>query len=254
MQYGKLARWLISKTYTSHTRSRQIKKAIFNCMGNLKFGDMGLNVGAGESTYGPAIINLDIVPNNNIDICANAENLPFSNLSLSVVISQETLEHVRNHNKAIDEIYRVLKDGGIFYCQTPFIIGSHSLPNDFWRFTKAGIRELVENSGFQIEEIGIAVGPAMGFYRIATEFFAIIFSCYLPSIYYLVKGLIALLLYPIQWLDYFLLNYNQADRIAASFYVIAKKVVSPQANNLKGSISQLSLRAEKGHDLSGKPL
>ncbi len=223
MVYGKFTYWLINKTYTSHTRFKRTKQAVASCLESIKFGGKGLNVGAGGSNYGPDIINLDIVFNKNIDICADATDLPFKDSTFSVVISQETLEHVVNYKKAVNEIHRVLRGGGVFYCQLPFIIGYHGIPGDFWRFTKAGIEELMLGCGFQVEKIGIAAGPAMGFYRIAVEFISIVFSRYLPSIYVYIKGITAVLLYPIQWLDVIIISADQADRIVASYYIIAKR-------------------------------
>ena len=85
-------------------------------------------------------------------------------------------------------MYRVLQEGGTLYCQLPFIIGYHPGPTDYWRFTKEGIRELVEHAGFVCEEVEIAVGPATGFYRIAVEFFAIVMSSVSKKFYFLTKA------------------------------------------------------------------
>ena len=175
-----ITNWIISKTYTSHTKSPRILKVLSSCIEDLDHDGMGLNVGAGGSYYSPKIVNLDIISGKNIDICADAENLPFKSSSFSLVISQETLEHVRHHSQAILEMYRVLKKNGTLYCQIPFIVGFHSRPNDFWRFTREGMRELFTTSGFECKEIEVAAGPAFGFYRIAVEFIAIMFSRVVP--------------------------------------------------------------------------
>lgn len=215
--------WIISKTYTSHTKSSRILKVLSSCINNLDHDEIGLNIGAGGSRYGPKIVNLDIRFNKFLNICADTEDLPFKQSTFSLVISQETLEHIRHPNQAILEMYRVLKKDGTLYCQIPFIIGFHSRPNDFWRFTSEGLRELFTTYGFKCEEVTVAVGPAFGFYRIAVEFFAIFFSRLIPSAYYLFKGIGTLILYPFTFLDNFLANAEQAERIAASFYVLAKK-------------------------------
>jgi SAM-dependent methyltransferase len=218
-----ISNWIISKTYTSHTKSSRILKVLSSCINNIDHSAIGLNVGAGGSFYGSNIINLDINFCKNIVVCADAENLPFKSSTFSLVISQEMLEHVRHPNQAILEMYRVLKRDGTLYCQIPFIVGFHSRPNDFWRFTREGMRELFSNCGFDCKEIEVAVGPAFGFYRIAVEFLAILFSRIIPSLYYFIKGIGALLLYPITFLDTFLANAEQAERIAGSFYILAKK-------------------------------
>jgi len=213
----------VSTVYATHNKSSQIKRALGKCLARLEDGEVGLNVGAGSTELHPAVVNLDLALSATVDCCARAEYLPFSNSSFSVILSQETLEHVRDPYRTIREMHRVLQDGGTLYCQVPFIIGYHPGPTDFWRFSREGVRELMEHSGFICEEIGIAVGPATGFHRIGVEFVAVLLSRLLPCLYHPVKGLVALLLYPVKWLDPLLLKGKQADRIAGGYYVIARK-------------------------------
>ena len=216
-------RRFISGIYATHNRAFRIKKALARCMERLKDGELGLNVGSGTTRLHPAIVNLDLIKNPTVDICAQAEFLPFGNSVFQVVCSQETLEHVQNPPLAIREMYRVLQEGGTLYCQLPFIIGYHPGPTDYWRFTKEGIRELVEHAGFVCEEVEIAVGPATGFYRIAVEFFAIVMSSVSKKFYFLTKAVMAILFFPLKWLDVPLSRSENADRIAGGYYVIAKK-------------------------------
>ncbi|MCP9890255.1 class I SAM-dependent methyltransferase [Cyanobium sp. Aljojuca 7D2] len=46
---------------------------------------------------------------------ANAEDLPFSEHSFSIVTSYSFLDHLDSPVKVIEEAYRVLKEGGVFY-------------------------------------------------------------------------------------------------------------------------------------------
>jgi SAM-dependent methyltransferase len=66
------------------------------------------------------------------------------------VILDEILEHVARPQVAIGEVYRILKEGGCLITSTPFMIAEHKVPEDYWRFTKSGIRELLRD--FQIVE------------------------------------------------------------------------------------------------------
>lgn len=52
-------------------------------------------------------------------IQANAEKLPFSDNSFNLVISFDVIEHIKDDEKAIKEIYRVLKPGGRIFLETP---------------------------------------------------------------------------------------------------------------------------------------
>ena len=209
--------------YADHNKSHIVKKELARCIANLKDNDIGLNVGSGNTLLDERIRNLDIFSGDHIYYVANCESIPESNDFFKLIITQEVLEHVRNPFKAICEIYRVIKPGGIFYCQLPFIIGYHPGPNDFWRFTKEGIIELVQNAGFKVEKIGITVGCASGFYRIAVEFFSVLLSTPFSFLYYPLKAFFSIILFPIKYLDYILQFSNQRDRIPGGYYIIATK-------------------------------
>lgn len=209
--------------YATHNDAPAVRRALQRCLDRLAPGQRGLNVGAGDTALHPAVLNLDLRAGSTIACCARAEALPFRSRAVALVVSQETLEHVPDPWRAVGEIHRVLAPGGTFYCQLPFVIGYHPGPTDYWRFTREGIRELLERGGFSCEEIGIAVGGGTGFYRIAVEFVAVSAGRLAPPLYHPVKGLAALLLYPLKWLDSTLAVGPQADRIAGGYYAIARK-------------------------------
>jgi SAM-dependent methyltransferase len=175
---------------------------------------LGLNVGAGMTRIHPRMLNLDFTRTPQVDVCGDAE---------TVVVTQETLEHVRDPHSALAEIHRVRCNGGWLYCQVPSVIGYHPGPRDFVRWSREGICELVQCAGFECREVGTGVGPATGFYRIAVEFWAVLFSCAWRELYLPVKRLVALLLAPLKLLDALTIGSPQADRIAGGYYVIARK-------------------------------
>jgi len=47
------------------------------------------------------------------------EDIPFEGKKFDVVTAIEVIEHVNNREKALEEVYRVLKDDGIFVMTTP---------------------------------------------------------------------------------------------------------------------------------------
>ena len=183
----------------------------------------GLNVGSGDVRVHPKLKNMDIFPGRHIDIVGFAENIPCPDESFDLVITQECLEHVRDPFKAVNEIYRVLRKGGKVYLQLPFIIGYHSGPNDYWRFTGDGIEELAKRNNFALMEKGIVAGGGSGYYRISVEFFAALFSILVPALYRPFKALFALLLFPLKACDYLFRYSKQKNRIAGGFYLIAQK-------------------------------
>jgi ubiquinone/menaquinone biosynthesis C-methylase UbiE len=57
---------------------------------------------------------LDIFPGKYVDIVAQAEDIPCEMESFDIIITQETLEHVKDPCKTMNEIKRLLKKGGRF--------------------------------------------------------------------------------------------------------------------------------------------
>ena len=68
-----------------------------------------------------------------------------------VVTIFEVLEHVKNPDKAVQNIYKILKKNDVCLCSVPFNFHIHDEPNDFYRFTNYGLKYLFRN--FQHVEI-----------------------------------------------------------------------------------------------------
>ncbi|MEK7108838.1 MAG: methyltransferase domain-containing protein [Patescibacteria group bacterium] len=81
---------------------------------------------------------LDKVSDFNPDIVGDVHDLPFEDGSIDSVICIAVLEHVEEPQKAVREIYRALKPGGMAMFQAPFIYYYHpekGYYGDFYRFT-----------------------------------------------------------------------------------------------------------------------
>ena len=219
----KIQYFFVKKIYADHNNSKTVKLAIKKILDNIPENGEGLNIGSGKTKIDVRVKNMEISSGVGIDYIGSVEDIPTSGEKFDVIISQEVLEHVKNPWKAMSEIHRVLKKGGKAYIQLPFIIGFHPCPNDYWRFSKEGIEELVLSSDMKIIESGITVGSATGFYRIAVEFFAILFSIPFPMIYRAVKAFFSIVLFPIKLLDPLFNLSKERDRISGGFYVICEK-------------------------------
>lgn len=83
------------------------------------------------------------------DVDGNVCVLPFRDEVAGAVICKDVLEHVADPQRAVWEIHRVLKPGGIVFCSVPFIHPFHRVDRekypDFWRFTKDGVEQLFSN-------------------------------------------------------------------------------------------------------------
>lgn len=108
-----------------------------------------LNIGAGGEvsdilneervTFTSADIDPAMTPDLVMDIMDMA---PISDDSVDVIICMEVLEHVQNPFMAIGEMKRVLKEGGLVIGSTPFMLGHHLHPHDYFRFTLFGLKHL----------------------------------------------------------------------------------------------------------------
>jgi SAM-dependent methyltransferase len=86
---------------------------------------------------------------------ANILNLPFKDGEFDAVVSDQVLEHIEGDpQRAMDETFRVLKPGGLLLHTTCFINPIHDGPSDYWRFTPAALRLLVEKQGDVVEADG----------------------------------------------------------------------------------------------------
>jgi ubiquinone/menaquinone biosynthesis C-methylase UbiE len=52
-------------------------------------------------------------------VCADAIRLPFADGAFDMVVSFETVEHIRQYRKFLAECRRVLKENGLLVCSTP---------------------------------------------------------------------------------------------------------------------------------------
>ena len=219
-----LQKLLVNYFWAAQRNSKSVQAGLKSVLSRIDEHGWGINVGAGHTRLHERMINVDLFRGENIDVVNVGNRLPFKDLSLECVVSQEVLEHVNRPQEVVAEVYRVLKPNGLFYCQVPFIIGYHPGPQDFWRFTKEGIRELFANQPWEVLEVVPTLGHGSGMYRILVEFMAINASLFWSRLYKPMKGICSLLFSPLQWLDRLTQYSAEADRIPGGYYCIARKL------------------------------
>lgn len=181
-----------------------------------------LNLGSGIKIIREDVINIDFYPFANIDIVADITKLPFKDNSIDVIICESVLEHVKNPLVIIKEIERVLKIGGLVYLSVPFIAGFHSSPNDYYRWSNQGIKELM-GQGFIEEEIGIRNGPTSAMLSIVNEWISILFSFGSKSIHQVLLMILTIITFLLKIPDYFIYKFSTSQNIAFGFYYIGRK-------------------------------
>ena len=109
-----------------------------------------------NGTYRPFFKNytgLDIIEGDNVDIVADEPYAwPIKNNTYDVVVSGQTFEHIEFPKKTMQEIYRVLKPGGLCCIIAPSAGPQHGFPNDYRRYTEHSMIELAEHGKLDVVE------------------------------------------------------------------------------------------------------
>jgi len=199
-------------------------KTLIKFLQRFNEGENILNIGSLSKKINGSmgnIINLDISFYPNIDIVADAHDLPFKDASLDGIIIKNVFEHLRNPGIVLAEIKRVLKKGGMMYAKIPFMQPFHAVPDDYQRYSINGIMEFLKE--FEIIEDGISVGPSSALTWFLVEYLGILFSFNTDRGYRIAKGFFSYLMAPIKYFDIFFRNKKYAKNLASAFYVIVKR-------------------------------
>lgn len=100
-------------------------------------------------------VALDIeARSDDVDYIADVEDMAVvPTASMDTVLCSEVLEHVPHPATAAGELARVLKPGGALIVTVPFMARLHEEPHDYFRYTRHGLRQLLVEAGFEIDEI-----------------------------------------------------------------------------------------------------
>jgi len=124
-------------------------------------------------------------------------------------------------SKIIKEIYRVLKPNGLLYLAVPFVASFHSSPNDYYRWSKQGLRELLKD--FKENEIGIRCGPTSAMLYIVNEWIATLLSFGFQKLHQVLFMFLMIITSPIKIFDYLIYRFKSSENIAYGFYFIGTK-------------------------------
>jgi SAM-dependent methyltransferase len=107
------------------------------------------------------IYAFDIYRSPNIQFVADAHQIPMPDEFFDAAVIQAVLEHVLQPSDVVAEIWRVLKNDGLVYAETPFMQHVHEGALDFTRFTESGHRYLFRR--FDVMRSGASGGPGIQF-------------------------------------------------------------------------------------------
>jgi len=137
--------------------NRQVEKHCQNLTG------FCLDLASGENpsyhqywslSQGAKLVSADYDQGKNPDLKVDLnQTLPFDDNSADNVFLFNAIYIVKNPEKLLKEIDRVLKNGGKLFISSPFIFNEAKEPDDFRRLTSQGLEDLLKRSGFSDFEI-----------------------------------------------------------------------------------------------------
>lgn len=192
-----------------------------NILPLIKQGGVVLDVGSGPERLGAEFINIDIFPFPEVDVVADAKELPFPDSSVDGAVSESLLEHATDPHRVVREMIRVLKPGGILYVSAPFIHPYHASPDDFSRWTLSGLASLFKD--VEIIEKGVRSGPWSALLLFLAYWLGVLFSFGYKKIAPFLAHIFMLVLGPLKYLDLIFGRFPGAEAVAAHVYIIGKK-------------------------------
>jgi len=182
-----------------------------------------VNLGSGPTR--PAgrgdIINIDCFAFDEVDIVADARDLPIEDGVVDLIVNNGMIEHTDSPQAIVREMRRVLRPGGVAFCFFPFMQPYHAAPDDYFRWTIQGARTLFP--GFRKVEVGISAGPTSGMLWVFQEWLAILLSFGSRNLHDLILMPLMVLSAPLKLLDLLLVRHPHAEKIASGFHVTAVK-------------------------------
>jgi SAM-dependent methyltransferase/uncharacterized protein YbaR (Trm112 family) len=204
--YASLAKHLLSKEANP-------KVLVIGC------GNLGQGLTSLLAYSSIELVESDVSFGNRTEVICDAHNLPFVENSFDGVIIQAVLEHVVDPYRCVDEIYRVLKEGGLVYSETPFMQQVHMGKYDFTRFTHLGHRRLFRR--FEEIDSGAVGGPGMAL-AWSYQYFLLSFAK-TELIKEFIKIFARTTSFYLKYFDYLLINNSGIFDAGSGYYFLGEK-------------------------------
>lgn len=174
------------------------------------------------------VIAFDVDTSSDVDFFADAHDIPLESGAIDIVLCTAVLEHLIEPWTAANEIYRVMKNGGVVYSEVPFLQHVHEGAYDFTRFTLLGHELLYKK--MKILESGTVAGPCTSLSWMFEFMMDLVLQWTPKFIRQLSKAFLRLILLPFRSLDFLLKNKNSSYDAASGTFVIATKVKGFETN------------------------
>lgn len=164
-------------------------------------------------------IECDVSFKERTNLIAESHKLPLADASVDAVLIDGVLEHVLDPVSSVREAFRVLKEDGLVYSDTPFMLQVHGGGIDFLRFSHLGHRRLFRN--FEEISSGITSGPGVAL-SYSIQYFMLSFVRS-QAARFAVKGVCRLALFWLKYFDFYLVSQPGSLDAAHGFYFMGRK-------------------------------
>lgn len=205
-----------------------LQKIVGTCLKNRELKI--LDYGCGTSPYQDLFrkickkytkVDADDTLNADLIVAENGK-IPLDNGSQDLVLSTQVLEHIKDPDYYLSECYRLLKKEGLIILSTHGIWPYHAYPDDFNRWTRKGLEELVKKNNFHL----IKTYPILGSFASVIQFEMLLIAERLIKLKILGKILLAFLSLfgnGLIWLEDKIIA--PSERSDSSLYVICAKKI-----------------------------
>jgi len=79
-------------------------------------------------------------------------------LKMDLVVATQVWEHLSQPVPSVKALHDSMNPGGVLLFAVPFKAPFHGAPEDYWRYTKSGVVEVLEQGGFCVPRSAMASG------------------------------------------------------------------------------------------------
>ncbi len=112
-----------------------------------------------RGAYNQKYVLSDKIIKKKIDYFKNYKKLGLKKNFYDLIIIPNLLHHIFDIKKLLDQCYISLKKGGELYIFEPTVREIHQIPDDYFRFTPFGLKELLKKSKFKKITYKFSGGP-----------------------------------------------------------------------------------------------
>lgn len=198
------------------------RKSNFEFLKSLNLLPPIIDIGSGPGVFHSIfkdVLSIDFMNYDNVNIITDLNcKIPLCEDMANSIILSNFLEHIYDPKTILNECYRLLKMNSILFITVPFMLKVHQEPFDFHRYTYIYLMQILNEIGFQIEEIR-CLPDNQSFHHLSESYYQ----------FKIAKGsLVAKFLWQIQKLVHLMLNkFSLPDQrldYTVGYMIVAKKV------------------------------